>query len=619
MKLKSIHSKYILLFFLILAALLLISGCDRGSGSSSISETAVVVSSDIESVQSFYAPLGLSAAEIIENYLPKKAEITLSDDSTQTVELHWEAPENYDSQTEGAYFFNGYYYLPDDSIKEITAEVILKEDIASVSGRLSFDFAFAYSTSAASFSTSTTSLNSDSLLSSNEEEYIIAFKSGTKREEREKIIRSQGAELIKELPSLNAAVVKFPPFAVNAEMSLAADSSVSYIEPNYQVHILSYEEPNDPRFAQQWNLDMIDLPYAWSSQKGKSNIRVAVIDTGIELEHEDLAARIDREYAYNFISQNSNVSDGHGHGTHVSGTIGALTDNSLGVAGVSWAGEILPLKALNDRGSGNVSDLAAAILYAAGLDDRAGNMEPVDIINLSLGTSSDSSTLRNAINDAAAEGVILVAAAGNNQGRINYPAAYENVIAVGAADQTGELAYYSSYGPELDFIAPGGNDSNFGILSTYKNNSYQESSGTSMAAPHISGLIALLLSDNNSASEVKEILEQASIHLGFEEESDKIGYGLVNANFALNRIDKIKIIVGERSGDSIEAAAETEISIKGGDYFIGDIPIGEYSLFAWIDIRDNGLIEAGDYLLEISELDFSQEINIEQDLRLVFD
>ena len=617
MKFKAINSKYIMVILILLTALFLITGCE--SGSSSVSEPAVFVSADIESEQLIYAPLGLSAEEIIANFLAEEVEITLSDGSTQNEDISWEAPEDYDNKKEGSYLFKGYYYLPDDSIKEITAEVVLKDNIASVSGQVLFDFGFTYSASAGNSILSNADTSSGTSLSSSEDEYIIAFRSGSTRTEREKIIRDKGAEFIRDLASLDAAVIRLPASAVNAERSLAAEAKVRYMEPNHPVFISAYLEPNDSLFDQQWSLDMMDLPYVWSSEKGDSRIRIAVIDTGIDLEHEDLSARIDKDNAYNFANENSNVSDGHGHGTHVAGTIGALTDNSIGIAGVSWQGEILPLKVLDESGSGNTADLAAAIKYAAGLDENSEDMGPVDIINLSLGSKSDSQTLRDAIDAAVGEGILIVGAAGN-EGRSSliYPAAYENVIAVGAANQFGELTSYSNYGPELDFIAPGG-DSSSGILSTYKDNGYAELNGTSMAAPHISGLIALLLSDNNSASEIKEILEMASIHPGVEEESDQLGHGLVNANFALNQTDKIKVIVGERSGDSIQAAAETEISIKGGDYFIGDIPIGSYSLFAWIDIKDNGIIEAEDYLVEITEIDFSQEINIEQELRIIFD
>ena len=617
MKFKAINSKYIMVILILLTALFLITGCE--SGSSSVSEPAVFVSADIESEQLIYAPLGLSAEEIIANFLAEEVEITLSDGSTQNEDISWEAPEDYDNKKEGSYLFKGYYYLPDDSIKEITAEVVLKDNIASVSGQVLFDFGFTYSASAGNSILSNADTSSGTSLSSSEDEYIIAFRSGSTRTEREKIIRDKGAEFIRDLASLDAAVIRLPASAVNAERSLAAEAKVRYMEPNHPVFISAYLEPNDSLFDQQWSLDMMDLPYVWSSEKGDSKIRIAVIDTGIDLEHEDLSARIDKDNAYNFANENSNVSDGHGHGTHVAGTIGALTDNSIGIAGVSWQGEILPLKVLDESGSGNTADLAAAIKYAAGLDENSEDMGPVDIINLSLGSQSDSQTLRDAIDAAVGERILIVGAAGN-EGRSSliYPAAYENVIAVGAANQFGELTSYSNYGPELDFIAPGG-DSSSGILSTYKDNGYAELNGTSMAAPHISGLIALLLSDNNSASEIKEILEMASIHPGVEEESDQLGHGLVNANFALNQTDKIKVIVGERSGDSIQAAAETEISIKGGDYFIGDIPIGSYSLFAWIDIKDNGIIEAEDYLVEITEIDFSQEINIEQELRIIFD
>jgi serine protease len=629
MKIKSKYFEKIIILIIITLLGLNLAGCSSGSGSGSSTEETVITSTAFDTATPIYAALGTSSQEIIENHLPQTAEVELSDGSTETVELAWEVPEHYDSQTADSYIFKGIYHLDDLGTGEITAEVILTDKAVSISGNIITDFAFAYS------SDSTLSASDDSVRMSSapigaqsiENEMIIVFEKSTAKNEREKLLKNNGASLKKHLSSLNAVLAEVPSDKAKFRETLERSGKIRYIEPNYKVYAAESNVPNDRHYDKQWGLDMIDLNYGWTQETGDRRIRIAVIDTGVDNDHPDLAGRIDAENAYNFTDDG--MEDNYGHGTHVAGIIAALTDNNQGVAGVSWAGEILPVKALKDDGGGTNISVADAILYAAGLHEDIDNPEPVDIINLSLGGGGYSQLLEDAVNRAAEKGIVLVAAAGNNSYGIDYPAAYENVIAVGAVNSSGSRASYSNTGRQLDFMAPGGDSSN-GILSTFPDDSgdlYEYMQGTSMAAPHVAGLTALLLSlepsfDSKSISTselIRKRLQKTALHPGSEEFNSEFGYGLVNANFALRNVNQIRVILGSRRGDSFDIEQETTLSLKGGSYIFGDIPPEKYSLFAWIDSNNDGIINDGDYIQESESIDLEVGDIIEQDLTLIFD
>lgn len=226
---------------------------------------------------------------------------------------------------------------------------------------------------------------------------------------------------------------------------------------------------------QDWGLVSQGVPDAWMHSTGK-DIIVAVLDTGY-FAHSDLRANqlppID--------CTGSDVNDGTGHGTHVSGII-AAAKNDMGIVGVAPDAKILPIKVLDGRGCGALDWIVAGV--------RKAIENNVDIINMSLGLAQNpGSDLENAIEEAAAKGIIVVAAAGNDSGNVNYPAAYNNVIAVAAVDQNKSLAKFSSRGQRVNDAAPGVN-----IYSTYLNDGYAVLNGTSQASPFIAGIVALLLS-----------------------------------------------------------------------------------------------------------------------------
>ena len=320
---------------------------------------------------------------------------------------------------------------------------------------------------------------------------------------------------------------------------------VIYAEPNY----IAYAQmvPNDPYYIYQWHLDNsvyggIQMEKAWDISSG-SGVTVAVIDTGIR-KGTDLAKTCFVS-GYDFVNNDSDPTDDNGHGTHVAGTVAQSTNNSLGVAGVAFNSCLMPLKVLDKTGAGTYANVALGIRYAA--DNGA------KVINLSLGGSADSTTLKDAISYASGKGVTVVAACGNdNVSNCLYPAAYDDyVIAVGATQYDETKAPYSNYGPSLDLVAPGGNTSldqngdgyadgvlqqTFKIVGRTITWAYYFFQGTSMATPHISGVAALLIANGNAVTpdEVRAALQETAKDLGTPERDDTYGYGLIDAFAALN-------------------------------------------------------------------------------------
>lgn len=269
-----------------------------------------------------------------------------------------------------------------------------------------------------------------------------------------------------------------------------------------------------------WGADLVKAPEAWAHGYTGKGVVVAVVDTGVDYNHEDLKDNIwtnpkeiagngkdddgngyaDDIHGWNFVDNNNNVLDDNGHGTHVSGTI-AGENNNYGVTGIAYDAKIMPVKVLDDSGSGSYTSIAKGIHYAV---DNGAN-----VINLSLGGSYSNSTLESAIDYASSKGVIVVMAAGNDGGSSpDYPASYasKSGIAVGAVDKNNNLADFSNRSGtnQISYVtAPGVN-----IYSSVPNNQYAIYSGTSMAAPHVAGVVALMLSANSKLTDaqVREIV-----------------------------------------------------------------------------------------------------------------
>ena len=270
---------------------------------------------------------------------------------------------------------------------------------------------------------------------------------------------------------------------------------------------------SDPGTTSQWALDAISATRAWDVTTGSRNVVVAVVDSGIDLNHPDLKANlwtnpgeipgngidddhdgfVDDVHGWNFVANDGNVQDGYGHGTHVAGIIGAVGNNGVGVTGINWNVSIMPLKFQDDHGVGYTGDAIKAVQYATMMRRDYG--VNVVVINASWGGGTGySSLLETAIRDAGSAGITFVAAAGNsgtnNDVSTRYPSGYDlpNVIAVGACDSTGSLAGFSDYGAtSVDLAAPGTS-----IYSTLPGGQYGWLAGTSQAAPQVSGTVALL-------------------------------------------------------------------------------------------------------------------------------
>lgn len=267
-----------------------------------------------------------------------------------------------------------------------------------------------------------------------------------------------------------------------------------------------------------WGVDRIDADLSANTGAG---VTVCIVDTGIDNDHADLAANI--LGGKNFVAKGPKVDaskwdDDNGHGTHVAGTVAAL-DNNMGVVGVAPQAFLLAAKVLDRRGSGYLSDVIAGVDYCV--------QNGADVVSMSLGTSSDVQAMHDAMDAAYNAGLLLVAAAGNdNHGPVSYPAAYSSVVAVSAADSNDNLASFSNVGPEVELAAPG-----VSILSTWNDGLYNTISGTSMATPHVSGVAALAWEANPlmTNTEVRALLQSTADDLGAAGFDNSFGYGLVDA------------------------------------------------------------------------------------------
>lgn len=331
--------------------------------------------------------------------------------------------------------------------------------------------------------------------------------------EQEALIQAVGGTILKDLPLITGKAVLLPP---QAEAVLRIMPGVVRIDSDVIVEALGKPPkppPPPPAETRPWGVDRIDAELAWDISTGTA-VKVAIVDTGIDLDHPDLQANIKGNV--NTINSRKTGDDDNGHGTHVAGTVAAI-DNEIGVIGASPTAYLYAVKVLNRTGSGFLSDVIEGLQWCV-------NKE-MQVVNMSLGTSSDVQSFHDAVIAVNEAGIIQVAAAGNaSGGSVIYPAAYEEVIAVSATDKKDTIASFSSVGPEVELAAPG-----VDIPSTWKGGGYNTISGTSMAAPHVTGTVALAIAAGVGVANVRGTLQATADDLGAP---DLYGYGLVDAEEA---------------------------------------------------------------------------------------
>lgn len=424
--------------------------------------------------------------------------------------------------------------------------------------------------------------------------------------------RELGVEPVDRIPQVDTWIVKVPEGAeLKTAEKLQKDIRVEYAEPDHYVYELLI--PNDPLFSRQWHLSLVDCPGAWDIATGSSDIIIAILDTGIDLTHPEFTGKL--VAGYNALTQIGSPVDNRGHGTHVAGIAAALTNNGVGVAGVSWGARIMPIKVLDTGGRGSDSTIARGINWA--VDNGA------KVINLSLGGTSYSNTVYNSVQRARRSGVLLFAAAGNDYLSGNpklYPAAYDGVIAVGATDNLDRRASYSQTGDYIQFVAPGGDpygdddaDPNHWITSTWRRASgtaYAMASGTSQSSPIAAGLAALIWSvkPDLSSDEVLEIMRSTAVDLGKPGWDPEYGYGRIDVGAALRAVggtgtkNEMKaFITAPKPGEFISGIVGVYGKIEGSSivsyrvqFGIGDSPKSWYDLASKSGVPPEGVVAQWD-------------------------
>ena len=426
-------------------------------------------------------------------------------------------------------------------------------------------------------------------------------------------------------------------------------SDVEFAEPNYIYH--AQLVPDDTFYTRQWHYPAVNLPQAWDITTGSragSDVIVAVIDSGVFLSHPEFAGQL--VSGYDFIRNTTMSKDGDGidsdpddpgdgielgsstwHGTHVAGTVAALSNNSSGVTGVAWGAKIMPLRALGLLGGSNY-DILQCVRFAAGLSNDSGTVPPqkADVINLSLAGEAFSQSAQNDFNAVRAEGVIVVAAAGNgNTSQLWYPASYDGVVSVSATDFGNNRAPYSNFGSRIDVAAPGGNlgadlnnDNELdGIFSTLVDTSsgtrmpsQNYSHGTSMASPHVAGIVALMRAVHPllSPDDFDNLLISGAIttDLGVVGRDDIYGHGLIDALKAVQQAQLLAnggstqfpaIIVATPNQFTMGASSSASLvlSNEGGDStsVAGVNSDASWLSIAGVNLDSNGL---GDYQIQIN-------------------
>lgn len=384
------------------------------------------------------------------------------------------------------------------------------------------------------------------------EDKIMFFKKNTTPGQRNAHALMMGGAIKEDLPEISAAIITFPDgnnvleeairknevtrrfsFLDGAEddpvinwlnqirpigKGITNNSALKQINTKTAANnVPGLDAPKEGQLGGQrtpWSISRVGAPQAWAKGLTGKGVVVAVLDTGVQLDHPDLKANI--KGGYNAVNPKEAPYDYHGHGTHVAGTI-AASNNKIGVVGVAPEAKILAVQVMTPDGSGPPSAIAKGIIWAAN--------NGAQVINMSLGSERSFRAIREAVTYAVSKNVTVVCASGNGgSNRVNYPAALKNTIAVSASDPWDSLAYFSDTGKAITFIAPG-----VGINSTFIKGGYKESQGTSMASPHVAGLAALAVQAGaKNYEQVLEALKNAAAPLEGLTELQQ-GSGFINA------------------------------------------------------------------------------------------
>ncbi len=380
---------------------------------------------------------------------------------------------------------------------------------------------------------------------SNAAQKIITFNYDiTTKQTGEKELQNIDGKIVRELKIINAIVAEFPDYikdstiykltgVTNVEedvyqnwisfekQALSTAIMPSVKEMMTKIKVANEESPlsipsltntkEEQKSEIPWGIARVKAENAWNTTQGEG-AKVAIVDTGIDSTHPDLSPNY--VGGYNAIKPELAPTDEHGHGTHVAGTIAAIKDDK-GVVGVAPKAAIYGVKVLDGSGGGSYSTIIAGIEWCV---DNG-----INVINMSLGGRSSIDSFHKAVKIAVEKGITVVCAAGNDSGAVNYPAKYAETLGISASTSSDAIAYFSSRGPEVDFVAPG-----YNVYSTYKGGAYKSMSGTSMACPHVAGLAALAIGlGHTTPAEVKTALVNASVDIGLS--INLQGNGLIEA------------------------------------------------------------------------------------------
>ena len=372
-------------------------------------------------------------------------------------------------------------------------------------------------------------------------ELIVRFKPSTRETRIKECFQDIDVQVLSEIEELNTLVLGIPSGNLaDAYSHILACAGVLYVEPNFLLQAAD-TIPNDPSWGLQYGLVNIRAPQGWDLTTGSAAVTIAIVDTGVDYGHADLAGKL--VGGYDFVNNDADPQDDNGHGTHVAGIAAASSNNGTGVAGVSWGAHIMPVKVLNAAGGGSYANTALGVIWAA--DHGA------QVINLSLGGTGPSSVLEDAINYAHSKGTVVVAAAGNSGSNfVLYPARYPNVIAVAKTNSANNWDG-SNYGPEVDLAAPGTL-----IYSTIVGG-YDYKSGSSMSTGFVSGLAAVLegISGNVSPDTIESQMESTALDIEFAGWDDYTGAGLIQMDAAIQ--SALSLNPPPKKGDS---------TLSGGGY-----------------------------------------------------